>query len=143
MTEEVLGEAVAKLDPEYVSPVVAWLAHEDVPVTGEVFSVGGGRVARFFIGMTHGYYNAHLTVEDVRDHFAEIQRRIRIHRSRRAGRRVRRGVQDDGRGVSPPNLLFEQAASVAQGPSLAVPDHHPDLLGPAMEGQPAGARRRR
>ena len=56
MTEDVMGDVVAKLDPESVSPVVAWLAHEDVPVTGEVYSVGGGRVARFFIGMTHGYY---------------------------------------------------------------------------------------
>lgn len=73
MTEEVLGEAVARLDPGYVAPVVGWLAHEDVPVTGEVFSVGGGRVARFFIGMTHGYYNPHLSVEEVRDHFAEIR----------------------------------------------------------------------
>jgi NAD(P)-dependent dehydrogenase (short-subunit alcohol dehydrogenase family) len=73
MTEEVLGEAVARLDPAYVAPVVCWLAHEEVPVTGEVFTVGGGRVARFFIGMTHGYYNAHLTAEDVRDHFGEIR----------------------------------------------------------------------
>ena len=48
--------------------------HEDVPVTGEVYTVGGGRVARFFIGMTTGYYNPKLcTVEDVRDHFDEIR----------------------------------------------------------------------
>jgi NAD(P)-dependent dehydrogenase (short-subunit alcohol dehydrogenase family) len=73
MTEEVLGEAVERLDPELVSPVVAWLVHEDVPVTGEIFTVGGGRVARFFIGMTHGYYNPAITVEDVRDHFGEIR----------------------------------------------------------------------
>jgi NAD(P)-dependent dehydrogenase (short-subunit alcohol dehydrogenase family) len=73
MTEDLLGEAVAQLDPELVSPVVAWLVHEDVPVTGEIYSVGGGRVARFFIGMTHGYYNAKLTLEDVRDHFADIR----------------------------------------------------------------------
>ncbi|HEY3810797.1 MAG TPA: SDR family NAD(P)-dependent oxidoreductase [Acidimicrobiales bacterium] len=73
MTEDVLGGAVAHLDPELVSPVVAWLAHEDVPVTGEVYTVGGGRVARFFIGMTPGYYNAKLTAEDVRDNFADIR----------------------------------------------------------------------
>jgi NAD(P)-dependent dehydrogenase (short-subunit alcohol dehydrogenase family) len=73
MTEDVLGAAVAELDPELVSPVVAWLAHEDVPVTGEVYTVGGGRVARFFIGMTPGYYNPKLSVEDVRDHFGEIR----------------------------------------------------------------------
>jgi NAD(P)-dependent dehydrogenase (short-subunit alcohol dehydrogenase family) len=73
MTEDVLGEAVARLEPELVSPVVAWLVHEDVPVTGEIYSVGGGRVARFFIGMTAGYYNPKLTVEDVRDHFEQIR----------------------------------------------------------------------
>ncbi|HVA74071.1 MAG TPA: SDR family oxidoreductase [Acidimicrobiales bacterium] len=73
MTEELMGPAADKLDPELVSPIVAWLVHEDTPVTGEIFTVGGGRVARFFIGMTHGYYNPKMTVEDVRDHFAEIR----------------------------------------------------------------------
>jgi NAD(P)-dependent dehydrogenase (short-subunit alcohol dehydrogenase family) len=73
MTEELMGDAVAKLDPEYVSPIVAWLAHEDCPVTGEVYTVGGGRVARFFVGMTNGYYNPNLTLEDVRDHFDQIR----------------------------------------------------------------------
>jgi NAD(P)-dependent dehydrogenase (short-subunit alcohol dehydrogenase family) len=73
MTEELMGAAAEKLDPELVSPIVAWLVHEDCPVTGEVYTVGGGRVARFFIGMTTGYYNPKLTLEDVRDHFAEIR----------------------------------------------------------------------
>jgi NAD(P)-dependent dehydrogenase (short-subunit alcohol dehydrogenase family) len=73
MTEELVGAAVAKLDPELVSPVVAWLAHEDVPVTGEVYTVGGGRVARFFIGMTNGFYNPNLTVEDVRDNWDVVR----------------------------------------------------------------------
>lgn len=73
MTEELMGAAADKLDPELVSPIVAWLVHEDCPVTGEVYTVGGGRVARFFIGMTTGYYNPKLTLEDVRDHFDEIR----------------------------------------------------------------------
>jgi NAD(P)-dependent dehydrogenase (short-subunit alcohol dehydrogenase family) len=73
MTEEVMGAAVEKLDPELVAPVVAFLAHEDCPVTGEVYSVGGGRVARFFIGMTTGYFKRDLTVEDVRDHLDQIR----------------------------------------------------------------------
>jgi hypothetical protein len=30
-------------------------------------------VARFFVGLTEGYANPDLTVEDVRDHFAEIR----------------------------------------------------------------------
>ena len=73
MTEELLGPLAEKVDPAQVAPVVAWLCHEDCPVTGEIYSVGGGRVARFFIGLTNGWYDANLTVEDVRDHFDEIR----------------------------------------------------------------------
>ncbi|HEX5588654.1 MAG TPA: SDR family NAD(P)-dependent oxidoreductase [Acidimicrobiia bacterium] len=72
MTEEVLGTLVELVDPAQVSPVVAWLAHEECPVTGNIYSVGGGRVSRFFIGLTPGYVNRDLSVEDVRDHFDEI-----------------------------------------------------------------------
>ena len=73
MTEDILGPLADRLDPALVSPVVAWLVHEDCPVTGEIYSVGGGRVARFFIGMTEGYYNAKLTAEDVRDNWDKIR----------------------------------------------------------------------
>jgi NAD(P)-dependent dehydrogenase (short-subunit alcohol dehydrogenase family) len=69
MTEELLGPLAPKLDPRLAAPVAAWLVHEDCPVTGEIYSVGGGRVARFFIGLTNGYANPELTVEDVRDNF--------------------------------------------------------------------------
>ena len=59
-----------------MSPVVAWLAHEDCPVSGHTYSVGGGRVARVFVGEGPGYVrtDAPLTIEDVRDHFDEIER---------------------------------------------------------------------
>ncbi|MEM9608212.1 MAG: SDR family oxidoreductase [Actinomycetota bacterium] len=73
MTEDILGPLADKLDPSTVAPVVAWLVHEDCPVTGEIYSVGGGRVARFFIGMTTGIYSDELTVEEVRDRFEEIR----------------------------------------------------------------------
>jgi len=73
MTEELFGAVGDKLDPRLVSPIVAWLAHEDCPVTGEVYSAAGGRIARFFIGLTPGYYNPDLTPEDVRDHFEQIR----------------------------------------------------------------------
>jgi len=74
MTAEVLGRLNEMLDPALVSPVVAFLAHEDCPVTGHIYSIGGGRVVRFFIGMTDGYvqFDRTLTVEDVRDHFSQI-----------------------------------------------------------------------
>ena len=73
MTEELLGPLAEKLDPSLVSPIVAWLAHEDCPVTGEIYSAAGGRIARMFVGLTNGYYNPELTLEDVRDHFEEIR----------------------------------------------------------------------
>jgi hypothetical protein len=73
MTEDLLGPLADKLDPALVSPIAAWLVHEDCPVTGEIYSAAGGRIARFFVGMTDGYYNPKLTLEDVRDHFEEIR----------------------------------------------------------------------
>jgi NAD(P)-dependent dehydrogenase (short-subunit alcohol dehydrogenase family) len=73
MTEELLGAFGDALDPKLVTPVVAWLASADVDVTGEIYSVAGGVVSRFFIGLTPGYYNPNLTVEDVRDHWDEIR----------------------------------------------------------------------
>src|SRR5687767_7279427 len=72
MTEDLLGPLVEKLDPALVSPIVAYLVSEDCPVTGEIFSVGGGRVARVFIAEGPGYFKKDLTVEDVRDNFETI-----------------------------------------------------------------------
>ena len=45
----------------------------EVDVTGEIYSVAGGLVARFFIGLTPGYYKPDLTVEDVRDNWDQIR----------------------------------------------------------------------
>ena len=73
MTEGLMGDLGAKLKPELVTPIVAWLCHEDCPVTGEVYSAGGGVISRFFVGLTQGYVNPDLTVEDVRDHFDQIR----------------------------------------------------------------------
>jgi NAD(P)-dependent dehydrogenase (short-subunit alcohol dehydrogenase family) len=73
MTEELLGPLAPRLDPGLVAPVAAWLVHQDCPVTGEIYSAGGGRVARFFIGLTEGYANPSLTLEDVRDHFDQVR----------------------------------------------------------------------
>jgi NAD(P)-dependent dehydrogenase (short-subunit alcohol dehydrogenase family) len=73
MTETLLGPLADKLDPALVTPVVAWLVHEDCPVTGEIYSVGGGRVAKIFTGVTPGFFKKDLTVEDVRDNFEQIR----------------------------------------------------------------------
>ena len=87
MTQDLLGPLAPKLDPGLVAPVAAWLVHEDCPVTGEIYSAGGGRVARFFIGLTEGYANPALTPEDVRDNFDEIRDET--------GYRVPGGVADE------------------------------------------------
>jgi len=66
MTEGLIPESASdRLKPDRASPVVAWLCHEDCPVTGQVFQVGGGRVARVFVAETKGYWNMDLTPEDV------------------------------------------------------------------------------
>jgi NAD(P)-dependent dehydrogenase (short-subunit alcohol dehydrogenase family) len=61
-----------RLQPGLVSPVVAWLAHEECPVNGEIMSAAAGRVARIFVGETPGFYSETLTLEDVRDNWDEI-----------------------------------------------------------------------
>lgn len=74
MTEGLIAEDVAAtLVPDAVAPVVAWLAHRDCHVTGEVFSAGGGRVARFFTGLTPGYFSPELTPEQVADNISAIR----------------------------------------------------------------------
>jgi NAD(P)-dependent dehydrogenase (short-subunit alcohol dehydrogenase family) len=73
MTEEILGPLVEKVDPALVSPVVAYLASEECEVSGELYSVGAGRVSRIFIAEAPGYFKKDLTVEDVRDNWDAIR----------------------------------------------------------------------
>ena len=58
--------------PDQVAPVAAWLVHEDCPVSGEIITAGGGRVARVFIAETLGHVQPGLTIEDVRDNWDAI-----------------------------------------------------------------------
>ena len=53
------------LSASSVSAAVALLVHDECPVTGEMISAQGGRVARVFFAATRGYYNDSLTPEDV------------------------------------------------------------------------------
>ena len=73
MTEDILGAMNDYLDPKLVTPVVIWLAHESNPTTGSVYSVAGGTVSRFFIGLTHGTHRGDkITAESVRDDWDQI-----------------------------------------------------------------------
>ena len=52
---------------EAVAPMVAFLAHEDCPVSGEIYVAGADRFSRLFIAATQGYVHAagSPTIEDV------------------------------------------------------------------------------
>ena len=70
------GEAGAspEMSPDLVAPMVALLAHEECPVSGEIYAAGFGRFARIFIAMTPGYVHTGSapTIEDVADQWAAI-----------------------------------------------------------------------
>ncbi len=71
--DDLVAQYLSRLDPGLVAPVAAFLTHRDCQVSGEIYTVGAGHVARFFIGRTKGFYLPELSVEDVRDHLREIR----------------------------------------------------------------------
>ena len=81
-----------QMAPELVAPMVAFLAHEDCPVSGEIYAAGAGRFARIFIASTEGYVHAAPapTIEDVAAALGDDQRRDRLLRPRRPQRLVGR-----------------------------------------------------
>lgn len=66
--------AAAVMAPELVAPMVAYLAHESCPVTGEIYQAGAGRFARMFLASTPGYVHpgGAPTIEDVAAHWDAI-----------------------------------------------------------------------
>lgn len=81
---DVMGALFQGFQPELVAPLVAWLAHESCSTTGEIFSAGGGRVARVFIAEAHGWVDQHITAERLQEHWDEIcstQREFSVPRS--------------------------------------------------------------
>lgn len=71
--DDLVAQYLRRLDPALVAPVAAFLTHRDCPVSGEIYTVGAGHVARFFIGRTRGFYDPDLSIEVVRDHLDEIR----------------------------------------------------------------------
>jgi NAD(P)-dependent dehydrogenase (short-subunit alcohol dehydrogenase family) len=67
-------ETTAQMAPDLVAPMAAFLAHEDCPVSGEIYAAGAGRFARIFIAQSEGYVHdgAEPTVEDIAGHWAAI-----------------------------------------------------------------------
>ncbi len=76
MTEDIMPpELLARLEPEYVSPLVAYLASESCAESGRIFSVGGGYVARVALLEGEGATFDHVpTPEDIADAWDDIER---------------------------------------------------------------------
>ena len=72
MTQDILGPLADKVSPGSVSPLVAYLAHEECSVNGHVYSVAGGRVARIFVAETHGVVLGENTPEEIRSKLSLI-----------------------------------------------------------------------
>ena len=76
MTDGLLGPLADSLGPEYVTPLVSFLASESCEVNREIFDVGGGKYSRVFLGMTPGWTAPKDTVptaEDISDHIDVIR----------------------------------------------------------------------
>jgi len=72
LTEQLLGAAAEHLDPDYVTPLVAYLVSEQCELTHEIFDVGAGRYARVFIGMTPGWTTPEATPPSPEDIAANL-----------------------------------------------------------------------
>ena len=72
MTEGILGDLAAKVAPETVSPLVAYLTNEECTVNGHIYSVAGGRIARIFVAETYGVVLKENTPEAIQDQLTQI-----------------------------------------------------------------------
>jgi NAD(P)-dependent dehydrogenase (short-subunit alcohol dehydrogenase family) len=71
-TSPMLRHARENLPAELVSPVVAVLAHEKCPVTGECIDSVGGEVRRVYLAQTAGIADRTLTIETVAERWDAI-----------------------------------------------------------------------
>ncbi|MDR7166959.1 NAD(P)-dependent dehydrogenase (short-subunit alcohol dehydrogenase family) [Nocardia kruczakiae] len=60
------------LPTSLVSPVVAYLAHQECAVNGEVLQAQGGEVQRLVLGFNEGFTSRDLTPELVQQHIGQI-----------------------------------------------------------------------
>ena len=72
---EAMGPLIDALPPESVAPMVAYLVSESCSVTQNIYSVGGGRYARAFVGVTPGWFATTgniASVEEIATHIDVI-----------------------------------------------------------------------
>ena len=76
MTEDLLGPFAEMVDPAQVTPMVIYLCSEANDYTHEIFTAGGGRYGRIFIGTNNGWFagqGAVPSAEDLAEHLDEIR----------------------------------------------------------------------
>ncbi|MEX1134283.1 MAG: SDR family oxidoreductase [Acidimicrobiia bacterium] len=76
MTEDVLGPFADMVDPKQVMPMVVYLCSEANEHTHEIFTAGGGRYGRIFVGTNRGWFagqRAVPEVEQLADHIEEVR----------------------------------------------------------------------
>ncbi len=71
-TRMTAGQIDEAMGPELISPLVAYLCHSSCEITGQAYSVGGGRVSRLFLGMTTGITEPDLSAETIAARIDEI-----------------------------------------------------------------------
>jgi NAD(P)-dependent dehydrogenase (short-subunit alcohol dehydrogenase family) len=71
-TSPMYQHAREHMPPELVSPVVAYLAHEDCPVTGECIEAVGGEVSRLYMARAPGFTDPQLSLETLTRRWSEV-----------------------------------------------------------------------
>ncbi|MGB0618244.1 MAG: SDR family oxidoreductase [Myxococcota bacterium] len=75
LTEELMGELAKLIDPEQVTPLVTYLCSEACETTHSIYSVGGGKFSRMFIGVAEGWFagqGSAPTAEDIQANWGAI-----------------------------------------------------------------------
>ena len=72
MTEDLLGPFAEMVSPEHVTPMVVYLCSEANQATHEIFTVGGGRYGRVFIGTNRGWFAGSGEIPSVEDVVANL-----------------------------------------------------------------------
>jgi NAD(P)-dependent dehydrogenase (short-subunit alcohol dehydrogenase family) len=76
LTKELLGPLAESLEPEQVTPLVCYLVSEESNISHEIYSVGGGKFSRIFVGMVPGWAagkGAKPSIEEIRDNIDKIR----------------------------------------------------------------------
>ena len=71
--EDEREEIRRKLAPEFISAGALYLAHEENTVSGEMFSLGGGRASRWVLMETAGFFDPELSVDSFGDNLALVR----------------------------------------------------------------------